>query len=254
MQLGIQMSSLTPYQQTVEGMRATFARVAEMGCRAVQLQGIPLEVPDSEIARALRENGLDCIATQEDYPMGFGAQPERYIARAVACGSRYLTCALVPFDVDTVDKLRAFGESMGKIGEQVAKAGLVFAYHPIGPDFRLMDGVPVYKRLMEMLPREIQLTFCVYASFGSGVDYRQVLKEYAGRVDLAHLKDSQPRQEGKEQLMPLGEGAHDWAPILQACQEAGVQWAFAEQERWDRDAFDCVSSSLRYLQGIWPKG
>lgn len=97
--------------------------------------------------------------TQEDFPLGLGGKPERYIQRAVACGSHYLTCALIPREVDSKEKLACFAEKLSNIAHQVHLAGLTFAFHPIGSDYRLMDGVPVYKRLMDLLPKEVQLTF-----------------------------------------------------------------------------------------------
>ena len=36
----------------------------------------------------------------------------------------------------------------------------------------------------------------------------------------------------------------DWSADLVACRETGVRWAFAEQERWEKDAFLCMRESL----------
>ena len=176
--------------------------------------------------------------------MGFGGKPERYIQRAVACGSHYLTCALIPQEVDSKEKLACFAEKLSNIAHQVHLAGLTFAFHPIGSDYRLMDGVPVYKRLMDLLPKEVQLTFCVYATFGSGTDYRQVLRDYAGRLVLVHFKDSLRKPDGNEQLTPLEEGSHNWQPIAAAC----------ESEQWDRDAFECSTVSFCYLNKVLNAG
>lgn len=248
--LGFQLSSLTPYLRTPEQVKSTLARVAEMGYRNIQLQGVPTEIDDKLLVSALRDNGLTCVATQEDYPLGFGADPDRAIARAVACGSKYLACALIPKEADTPDKLKAFGEDLERIGEKVKATGMVFAFHPIGPDYRIMEGVPVFRRLMSMLSMDVQLAFCVNATFRSPCDYRDVLTEFAGRVDLVHFKDDVPGPDGKPKMTPLGEGSHDWRPILSACEQAGAKWIFAEQERWDRDAFACMEASYRYLTGI----
>lgn len=247
---GYQLSSITPYLADEEQMRASFQKIAEIGYRNVQLQGAPDDMDDSVIWEALDDAGLDCIALQVDYPDGFGADPERYIRRAVTCGCRYLTVAVIPWDIDTVEKLSAFAEKLKEICERVTKAGLIFAFHPIGPDFRLMDGVPVYERLMQQMPGEMQLTFCVHSVFGSTVTYGEVLEKYKGRVDLVHFKDSILLEDGKAQLMPLGEGRQDWKPVTEACEKAGVRWIFAEQERWNRDAFDCAKASWDYLQTL----
>ena len=142
---GCQLSSVAPYLQTGESLRRALEKIAEIGYTAVQLQGASMDILDKEIAAALRETGLDCVATQEDYPFGFGENPQRAIARAVACGCRYLTFALLPREADTPEKLERFAEKVRKIGEMVAGAGLIFAFHPIGPDFRQMEGTPVYE-------------------------------------------------------------------------------------------------------------
>lgn len=98
------------------------------------------------------------------------------------------------------------------------------------------------------------LSFCVYATFGSGTDYRQVLRDYAGRLVLVHFKDSLRKPDGNEQLTPLGEGSHNWQPIAAACESSGVKWVFAEQEQWDRDAFECSTVSFCYLNKVLNAG
>lgn len=246
-QFGFQMSSVAPYLQTVEEMRDAFRRVAKIGFRDVQLQGIPAEIPEREIVSALQESGLRCIAFQEDYPFSFYRDPQRFIQRAAACGSKYLTIALLPPETDTVEKLERFAQTLRSINEQVKEAGMIFTYHPIGMDFQPMEGVPIFQRLLSLLPEEIQLTFCVYSSFGSHIHYRDILQTYVGRVDLVHFKDGITLNDGAKQLTPLGEGKHDWGPVFTACRKAGVKWIFAEQERWERDAFDCAAASYRYL-------
>lgn len=249
-EFGFQLSSIAPYLTTEEQIRSSLQKIAEIGYKAVQLQSVPDEVEDAVIRQALADAHLDCIALQVDYPDGFGEDPERAIRRALTCGCRYLTVAVIPWDVDSVEKLNAFAVKLNRIYELITKAGLIFAFHPIGPDFRLMDGVPVYERLMRQMPADMQLTFCVHSTFGSTVTYEEVLDRYKGRVDLVHFKDSILLEDGKVQLMPLGEGRQDWKPVAQACERADVKWIFAEQEHWTRDAFDCAATSFAYLQSL----
>ena len=45
-------------------------------------------------------------------------------------------------------------------------------------------------------------------------------------------------------LVPVGQGVTDWSAAVDACRETGVRWAFAEQERWEKDAFLCMRESL----------
>jgi len=52
----------------------------------------------------------------------------------------------------------------------------------------------------------------------------------------------------RHSLMPLGAREYDWKPILTACQKADAKHIFAEQERWEKDAFKCAAESLACLQ------
>ncbi|MCA9833112.1 MAG: sugar phosphate isomerase/epimerase [Thermomicrobiales bacterium] len=248
--IGFQLSSITPYLATPEDIRTSFARIAETGYRFVQLQGVPSEIPDDVIVSALRDAGLTCVATQEDYPLGFGADPDRDIRRALACNARYLTCALIPQEVNSVATLNDFAETLSEIADRVSEAGLIFAFHPISPDYRQMEDRMVFERLMDALPDHVQLTFCIAAAHSAGVDPALVFEKYRGRIDLVHFKDDAPQSDGTRHLMPLGQGSHDWSGILQQCDTNSVKYVFAEQERWLSDAFACASDSYAYLTSL----
>ena len=103
---------------------------------------------------------------------------------------------------------------------------------------------------MGMMPDDMQLTFCVHSTFGTPVHYTEVLDKFAGRMDLVHFKDSILLPDGKPQLTPLGAGRTDWQPVAEACVKAGAKWVFAEQERWEKDAFECAADSLAYLNSL----
>ena len=70
MQLGLQLSSLTPYLNGEENIASTLKKVADMGYRYVQLQGIPDETDNDFLADTLKQNGLLSVAVQADYPFG----------------------------------------------------------------------------------------------------------------------------------------------------------------------------------------
>ena len=246
---GCQLSSISPYLDTIDHIDEAFSRLAEIDCRYVQLQGIPLDIPDVQIAAALNAHGLTCVAVQEEYPFGLGTSPERYIERALACDADYLTFSMIPPQINTFDKLKRFALSVTKIYHKAQEAGLTLTYHPAEIDYRLIGRLPAYDRLLGLLPENVQLTFCVHGSFGK-VPYMQILEKYAGRMDLIHVKDSITRADGATQLMPLGEGEHNWQPILKACVQAGAQYIFTDQENWDRDAFVCTADSLAYLRSL----
>lgn len=247
---GYQLSSLTPYLNTPENLIKSFQKLYEIGYRYVQLQGVSEDIQDAYIAKALAETGLKCLATQEDYPLGFGDDPERAIARALYCDAKYLTCALIPHEVNSMSRLRRFANKLSLIAEKVHAAGLVFAFHPIAPDFRYMGSKPVFLHLMDMLPQNVQLTFCVHSAFSAKANPMPIFDAFKGRMDLVHFKDDTLLLDGSTHLVPLGQGLHDWQPILKACRQAGVRYVFAEQEHWLKDAYDSAKDSHDYLVSL----
>ena len=251
MRLGYQASSVTPYLDTPENILSSFKKLSEIGYKFIQLQGVPKEIDDTVIVSALAESGLICVGTQEDYILGFGDDPDRYIKRALAVGAEYLAFALIPFELDTADAIRNFAaDKLLPIVRKAEEAGLVFSFHPIGYDYRLIEGMPAYEILMESLPESVHLTFCVSACFDSAVRPEEVFEKYGDRMELVHFKDFVKDDEGKNILMPLGQGLHDWVSYLNSARKCSVKYIFAEQESWQKDAFECAKDSFDYLTGI----
>ena len=245
---GIHLSSVTPFVQTEEELSHTLKKLADIGYTSAQLYGVPYSIPDEAVASALKEAGLACPAMQEDYP--FSQPAERIVERAAACGCQYLVIALFPLQVGDIYHLEHVARKLEEIYRLAKAKGIIFSFHPLRWDFRPLDGTPIYERVLAQLPEDAQLTYCVYGSLGAGSTPEEILRAYAGRVDLVHFKDRRKMSGNRDMLLPLGEGEVDWAPIAAACKKAGVKYIFAEQERWSRDAFDCAAASFRYLEGL----
>lgn len=248
-QIGLQLSSLTPYLKTEESISLTLKKVSNMGYRYVQLQGVPAEIGDRFLAESLQQNNLSCVATQEDYIFGFGEHYENAIQRAVACGAQYLAFALIPREVNSVSALAEFAHKISHIGECAGKTGLKFSFHPIGSDYELLDGIPRYERLLNLLPG-LGLTFCISATFSSRVSIEEVFEKFGDRIDIVHFKEYVVLPDGQKQLVPLGHGEHDWNHYYELCQKHNVSYIFAEQEYWQGDAFDAICTSLQYLRKL----
>ena len=60
---------------------------------------------------------------------------------------------------------------------------------------------------------------------------------------MVHFKDSRDGH-----LVPAGQGDTPWEGVAQACRDAGVEYAFVEQETWDGDPFQCLQEALGWLK------
>ena len=47
--------------------------------------------------------------------------------------------------------------------------------------------------------------------------------------------------------MPVIHGEINWEPIIDATIETGIKYAFAEQETFEKEPFECLTESYEYL-------
>ena len=129
-------------------------------------------------------------------------------------------------------------------------AGIQFGVHNHDKEFARPDaGGP---SLMEVLIDEggddLQLELDLYWIQHAGVNPVRVLERCHGRVPVLHIKDKAVVIGEGPVMAPIGMGNLDWDHILPAAREAGARWVAVEQDicRWN--AFDCLKSSLEFLQ------
>ena len=246
--LGYQASSLRAYLSTPDDLLATFRKLRDIGYRHLQLQWIDPAVPLEFTAEALRETGLTCIATQDGF-QEVRDNLDHYVTMNRLWGSKSLCVSTIPRDQMTPEGIRYFCAEMSRMARVLGQQGISLTFHPLWFNFERVNGVSAVDTVMEMLPGEVGLTLCVYHAVRAGEDPIILLERYRGRVEICHFKDSAVFPDGKEYLVPVGQGQIDWPPIFEACCRTGVKWGLAEQESWQKDAFVCARESLDYISG-----
>ena len=75
-----------------------------------------------------------------------------------------------------------------------------------------------------------------------------------GRMPVVHLKDmaisDNRKHDGKQMMVEIGEGNLNCSAILQACQEAEVEWYAIEQDICQRDPFESLKISYENLRAM----
>ena len=131
---------------------------------------------------------------------------------------------------------------------RIAPMGMTLAFHPRAREWAPADtaepGLSCTELLLEHTPQNVTLGLDLYHSGKAGLAPDALLRRWAGRVEFVHFKDYCVAPDGSETLVPVGQGVTDWSAAVDACRETGVRWAFAEQERWEKDAFLCMRESL----------
>ena len=246
--VGAQLYTLREHLKTTDDMAATFKRVGELGYSAAQLSGhgagTPEEIKgfadDAEVAIVATHIGYDRIRDDVD----------AVIAEHQLWGCRHVGIGGMPTEFRSGDGFARFGAEASVTARPLIDAGLTFSYHNHSFELERFDG----RTGLEILAAESDPavfsfeidTYWIQHGGGNPVSWLNTLR---GRMHVVHLKDM--AMNGGEQLFAeVGEGNLEWAPILDACRQADIEWYLVEQDRCQRDPFESLGLSLRNLRAL----
>lgn len=244
MQTGIQVSSFKPLLTTDEQVKTAFEKMRDMGCRCVQLQWIDPAVSVEHIAECLKQTQIQSVSVQDFYEV-IRQNPDYYIRLNTVTGGRWMCVSRIPDRLKTRKGLDDYIAELRAMQTQLDAFGQQLCFHAVAADFAPIEGIQPVEYLLENMP---ELAICVdlYHVHKVGLDMNQWLRRWQGRVCMVHFKDALV-QDGQEQLVPAGQGDTDWTGVAKTCIETGVSYAFAEQERWNRDAFECLQEAFDWI-------
>jgi sugar phosphate isomerase/epimerase len=247
MKIGIQISSVKKHLQTSADVLKSFKKCSEIGYKHIQIQWISPDVPDEAIRDALLESGLECVGTQESYKEVF-PNIEKYIRQNKMWGGKYVCMSATGMEntfKSAVECLNA-SKQFNQIAEKFSDAGLIFAFHPHNSHINKIDGKTSLDIIMENTNENVQFNLDIYHIKTSGNNPAEWVRKAAGRADMTHFKDYKI-ENSEIVLCPVGQGVIEWEEIIRACNETGVKYCFAEQENWEKDAFECLKECYDYI-------
>ena len=258
MKLGLQVSSLREHLKSPQDVRETFRKIKLIGYNYVQMQYIGGKVSAESVKESLDEAGLVCVSTQDDFNAFSRANIDKITARNLLWRAKYV-CASVNVQQDS-EILDNKSKYINALSRRFRKNGLIFEIHPLFPSLISVDDISPLDMLLERLDDDILIQadfFHVFMSKTDGIDF---IEKYGGRIIEAHFKDCKVRGNGLDMLpsrnfdvlehfplTPAGQGVMDWERIIEACKKRGVKYCWAEQEEWEKDAFECMKESFDYL-------
>lgn len=241
-------------EQLKADFRGVVRAVGEIGYDGVQFAGYgglsPQEMSEllqeARVRTAGTHTGLDVLENRLDEDIDYN----------LAIGNRWIICPAIP-EARRRDLAgwRDVAASLNRIGERCKSRGIAFGYHNHAFEFpEIPDGGG--KRGIDVILGETdpQLVFWepdVYWVHKGGADPAAMIRQYAGRVPITHLKDV--TKDDRATFAEVGEGALDWPAVLDASEQAGVEWHCVEQDRCDRPPLESVRISVDNLHG-WGLG
>ena len=240
MKNGIQVSSLKPLLLNEEQAALSFRKMRGLGCTVVQLQWIDPSVPASFIARCLRENGITSVSVQDFYDLVV-QDLSYYTGLNAATGGTWLCVSRIPERLKSRDGLDTYITELRSLQKKLDPLGQKLCFHPVTADFTAVPGMDPVEYLLEQMP-ELEICLDLFHLDRNCDDMPAFIRRYAGRVCMVHFKDSIG-----DTLVPAGQGRVNWQGVVRACLDAGVPYAFVEQERWDRDPYVCLQEAMDWL-------
>jgi len=237
---GIQVSSLKPLLLTTEQVQEAFSHMKAIGCDTVQLQWIDPSVPLENIARILKQQQIRSVSVQDFYDL-VCADFEYYVRLNALTGGTWLCVSRIPERLKFPEGLDAYIAELRAMQEKLTPLGQKLCFHPVSADYTAVPGMHAVEYLMENMP-ELELCLDLYHLNRNCTDMPGFIRRYGKRICMVHFKDSIG-----DTLVPAGQGEARWEGVVDACLETGIPYAFVEQERWDRDPYDCLKEAMDWL-------
>lgn len=244
MQTGIQVSSFRPVLTSAEEVEFAFQKMGAMGCSVVQLQWIDPCVSPDVIRRAMDQAGIRSVSVQDFYQTVAENRQYYYELNRIT-GGTWVCVSRIPEQWKSREGIREYVRALREMTRELENWGQKLCFHPVSADFAPVEGMDLVELLLEEMP-ELMICADLYHLNKSGKDMAAWLRTYRGRVCMVHFKDSRT-VDGVEELVPAGQGDINFAGVTAACVETGVEYALAEQERWQGDPFLRLSEGFDWL-------
>lgn len=132
------------------------------------------------------------------------------------------------------------------VGGRLRQAGVRLCYHNHAHEFEKYDGEYALDILLDRADAKcLEAQIDVYWAQYGGVDPVGLIRKYAGRCPLIHMKDMSA--DGSRTFAEVGRGVIDMPAVLSAAAAAGAQWYIVEQDICPGDSIESARISAEYL-------
>ncbi len=227
----------------------TLKLLADSGFRAIEMCSPPgygwtslTSMSAAQMRQTIASAGLRCESCHYQFSELKRSLDDRIaFAKDLGLTQMVVSTFALPNSATMAD-WQAAAAQLNTMGEKTQKAGIQLGFHNHEFEFRQIDGVLVYDKLMGGLfdPKLIKMQFQV-GVISLGYKAQTYMQKYPGRFLSMHLADYSPAE--KKQV-PLGQGAVNWPELFAAAKTAGVKNYFVEMD------LDLMKASIPYLHSL----
>lgn len=249
----------------------TLKAIADMGYEYVEFAGYYGHTAE-EIKAILDKYGLKCISAHQALDF-YDEDPDAAAEFLKAFGVKY---SVIPWygkeKLAGTDEWEASAARFKKVGAVLKAHGMKLGYHNHDFEFEKHEGKYlhdyIFDEVGDLIDPELDTCWVHYA----GINPADKIREFAGRVEIVHLKDfvckelgggpaydlidnsgkglgKKSREDNGFQFRPLGTGRQNFLEILEACEASGTEYVIVEQDQtYDIPELEAAKISRDYLR------
>lgn len=242
--LAVQLYSLREFAQ--KDFVGVLKRVAGIGYQAVEPAGF-WKLRPAEFKKIIADLGLEMYSSHSPWARSVTGANET-IDTLGLLGLDKVVCGYGAADFKDLDAIKRAADNTNAMRAAFAKAGITLFQHNHAFEFERLDGRLKYQIYAELCPDvKFQIDSFWSTNFGAE-DAVEMLKLFAGRTILHHIKDGPLRQkeagqnyvngilDRKIDLLPLGQGELPIKELVAALPEAVgsivVELDYCKVEMW----------------------
>ncbi|UFH32105.1 sugar phosphate isomerase/epimerase [Chryseobacterium sp. C-71] len=239
-----------------QNLEKAFEKIASLGYKDVEIYGYDgnfFGKNKNEFQTILNNTGLKVISSH--HRTGITDKDEGTLLKNWKntlddlnyIGAKYAVCSYLPEAERTLETYRKLPEVLENAGEISTQNGIQLAYHNHDFEFLKMDDQKnFYDFILENTsPDLVKMELDLYWITKAGFDPLAYFEKHPGRFPLWHVKDMQ--RETKN-FAEIGNGIIDFKRVFEAREKAGLKYWFVEQDSSERDIFDSISMSKKYIE------
>ena len=265
MKRGAQTFTVRDYMRDRNQVEASLKKIKAIGYDSVQ-NGTPPFMTDAEMKSMLDDVGLEpCSAYSSfeamrlrGYSMGESLDAiKKAIASAKVYNTKYIGIGTMPLNLSTsIDGYKQFAAEMNEIGAELKKEGCGLIYHSHALEFHSLGGG---KHGMDIIfdetdPESVFFSHDTHWLTSAGVSVVDWIYKSKGRMPIIHFKDyaivrgAVQVEDVCKKWCEVGEGNIDWAKVVKACHDTGIEFAIVEQDTCPDSPFDSLEISYKNME------
>ena len=226
--------------------KGVLRQVASFGYKQIESyegeRGMFWGMSNKDFAAYLNDLGMTMVSSHCDTTTNF----ETKAAAAAEIGMKYLIAPWLGPN-ESLDFYKRAADHFNQCGAICAQHGLKFAYHNHDYSFQPVEGQLPQDVLMQSTNRDtVEYEMDIYWVVAAGQDPIAWFKKYPNRFRLCHIKDRRSNES-----VTLGTGTIDFAPILKAGEDLGLNYFIVEQEAYSNTTpIAAVQDNAAYMKNL----